>query len=80
MTSLVSPSRRRRTALALVATFSVSAAVTKLAAQEDTRPYADRFVNVVLKTHEGKNVRFYQDLLEGKVVVINFMYATCTGR
>lgn len=41
---------------------------------------ADRFPNVVLKTHQGKNVRFYDDLLKGKIVLINFMYATCKGR
>jgi len=43
-------------------------------------PYADRFPNVVLKTHEGRNVRFYDDLLKGKIVLINFMYATCKER
>ena len=35
------------------------------------------FPNVVLQTHEGKNVRFFDDLIEGKVVVINFIYTTC---
>ena len=43
-------------------------------------PYADRFKGIVLKTHEGKNVRFYEDLLQGKIVLINFMYANCKGR
>lgn len=33
--------------------------------------------NVPLVTHEGKEVRFYDDLVKGKIVVINFMYATC---
>lgn len=42
-------------------------------------PYADRFPNVVLKTHTGRNVRFYDDLIKGKIVMINFMYATCKG-
>ena len=43
-------------------------------------PFADRFPNVVLKTHEGRNVRFYDDLLKDKIVMINFMYATCKER
>ena len=43
-------------------------------------PYADRFPDSVLKTHEGRNVRFYDDLLKGKIVLINFMYATCKER
>ena len=44
------------------------------------RPFAKKFPNLVLKTHEGKNVRFYEDLLRDKIVLINFMYATCTER
>lgn len=43
-------------------------------------PFADRFEGIVLRTHEGKTVRFYEDLLQGKIVLINFMYATCKGR
>ncbi len=44
------------------------------------QPYVDRFPNVVLKTHEGRNVRFYDDLLKGKIVLINFFYVTCSER
>jgi hypothetical protein len=43
------------------------------------RAWAERFPNVPLQTHEGKTVRFYDDLIKGKIVGINFMYATCTG-
>ena len=43
-------------------------------------PHASRFPNVVLKAHDGRNVRFYDDLLKGKIVLINFMYATCKER
>jgi protein SCO1 len=42
-------------------------------------PSAARFPNVLLTTHEGRPVRFYDDLVKGKVVLINFMYATCTN-
>ncbi|HYP28664.1 MAG TPA: SCO family protein [Blastocatellia bacterium] len=35
--------------------------------------------NVELTTHEGKKVRFYDDLVKDKIIVINFMYAECTG-
>lgn len=38
-----------------------------------------RFPNVVLQTHDGETVNFYDDLLEGKVVALNFMYASCKG-
>ncbi len=37
------------------------------------------FPNVTLTTHHGDRVRFYDDLLRGKIVVITFMYASCTG-
>ena len=33
--------------------------------------------NIELVTHEGRRVRFYDDLVKGKVVAINFMFATC---
>ena len=36
------------------------------------------FANVPLTTHEGKVVRFYDDLLKGKSVVINLIYTSCT--
>jgi protein SCO1/2 len=37
------------------------------------------FPNLLLTTHEGKKVRFYDDLLRDKIVLINFMYAKCDG-
>jgi protein SCO1 len=35
--------------------------------------------NVPLKTHTGKSVRFYDDLVHGKVVLITMMYAGCNN-
>jgi len=40
---------------------------------------ADYFSNVTLTTHEGKKLRFYDDLIRGKVVMFNMMYAQCDG-
>lgn len=37
------------------------------------------FPNLILTTHEGKKVRFYDDLLKDKIVLINMMYAKCEG-
>lgn len=37
------------------------------------------FPNVLLTTHEGEKVRFYDDLIKDKIVVINFMYVKCEG-
>jgi protein SCO1/2 len=40
---------------------------------------ADYYTNARFRTHENKEVRFYEDLIKGKQVVINFMYARCQG-
>lgn len=41
--------------------------------------WSNYFPNVELTTHNGDLVRFYDDLIKGKIVIINFMYATCTN-
>lgn len=38
---------------------------------------ANYFPNVKLTTHEGKIVRFYDDLLKGKSVLVNPMFTAC---
>ncbi|HKB15085.1 MAG TPA: SCO family protein, partial [Planctomycetota bacterium] len=35
--------------------------------------------NVPLTTHEGRSVRFYDDLVRGRVVLIYFMFTSCRG-
>ena len=37
------------------------------------------FPNLVLTTHESRNVRFYDDLVKDKIVIFNMMYAKCDG-
>jgi protein SCO1/2 len=43
------------------------------------RARESRLSNTTLYTQEGKAVRFYDDLIRGKVVAINMMYAQCNG-
>lgn len=38
------------------------------------------FPNVTLRTHDNRRVRFYDELIKGKVVLINFMFTTCTSQ
>ena len=38
-----------------------------------------RFPNIQLYTQDNQPVRFYHDLVKDKIVIINFMYTTCTG-
>jgi protein SCO1/2 len=35
------------------------------------------FPNVPLVTQEGETVHFYNDLIKGKIVLVNFIYASC---
>ena len=37
------------------------------------------FPNVLLRTQDNRPVRFYDDLLKGRIVMINFFYTTCTA-
>jgi protein SCO1 len=37
----------------------------------------DYFPNIPLVTQDGKTVRFFDDLIKGKVVVINFIFTRC---
>lgn len=46
-----------------------------LAAPIDGKTY---FPNVLLTTQDGKQVRFYDDLVKGKSVAINIIYTSCT--
>lgn len=48
-----------------------------LAQEPANRWGADYFPNVALTTHEGKQVKFYDDLLRGKAVAIAFIYTSC---
>lgn len=37
------------------------------------------FPDLVLTNHEGKKVRFYEDLIKDKIVIMNMMYVKCDG-
>jgi len=61
---------------ALLASLTVSAP-GRLDAQG--RPWGEGyFPNLPVVTHEGKTVRFYDDLIKGKIVVVSFIFTRCT--
>ena len=35
------------------------------------------FTNVSVRTHDGRTLRFYDDVMRGKVLLINFFYTGC---
>jgi protein SCO1/2 len=83
------PDMNRRKLLATLAVAPLAAGVVGRAASSDnkfkvgvsTRDKLQKryFPNLELTTHEGKKVRFYDDLIKDKIVVINFMYVKCKG-
>ena len=57
----------------------LSMAVAAFAASAQTMRWGrDYFPNVELQDHNGRALRFYDDIIRGKVVAINFIYTTCT--
>ncbi len=63
---------RRVVAAVAVVAFALVAAPARTAGWG-----ADYFPNVELTTHEGETVRFFDDLIEDRVVLVNFIYTTC---
>jgi len=51
--------------------------VASPARAQNSRWGAGYFPNVELTTQEGKVVRFYDDLIKGKIVAIDLIYTTC---
>src|SRR5919205_4136244 len=68
----------RAAAAAFAAAWLAVAAVhpTPVAA-DNARWGVDYFPNVTLTTHEGRTVRFYDDLIKGKIVALDLIYTTC---
>ena len=65
---------RAKVPLAALMAWMLMAPTSGSAQQRWHRAY---FPNVTLVTQDGKRVRFYDDLIKGKVVAINFIYTTC---
>ena len=64
------------TVAVLLLAFSTPGGITS-AAPEDSPWGANYFPNVPLVTHEGKAVRFYEDLIKDKRVLVNFIFTSC---
>jgi protein SCO1 len=66
--------------VAALSTLPASSSLFDSAATKRADPILRRkqlIPNVPLVTHEGKVVKFYDDLIKNKTVMINFMYARC---
>src|SRR6266850_611488 len=72
LTVVLSGTIRTDARAATAATDLLSATTQSADRAEDTLP------NVVVQTQDGTRLRFYDDLIKGKVVLINFMFTSCT--
>jgi protein SCO1/2 len=67
--------RTRLAAIAMLAALAVSAPAS-LEAQ--SRRWGEGYMpNLPVVTQDGKTLRFYDDVIKGKIVVINFIYTNC---
>src|SRR5258708_7143609 len=67
----------RRAAVAAGGDTAAGTFVPETPASARSRIQQRHLPNIPLVTHEGKEVRFYDDLVKGKVVTLNFFYALC---
>ena len=69
--------------MALVAVFSAYAETAKplstLTPEQEEVRARDYFTNLELINQEGETVRFFDDVLKDKVVVISFIFTNCQG-
>src|SRR6478672_3535173 len=60
--------------LALTASMTISDA-----GNAQSRMWGENYIpNTVVTTQDGKPVKFYDDLIKGKIVIISFIYTSCT--
>jgi protein SCO1/2 len=77
----------RRKMLGIIGMAPIAGGLLTQASGQDSSPNTSSremirqryFPNLILTTHEGQKVRFYDDLLKDKIVLINMMYAKCEG-
>jgi cytochrome oxidase Cu insertion factor (SCO1/SenC/PrrC family)/mono/diheme cytochrome c family protein len=69
---------QRHGMLAMVLAAIAAIAVPDLG-KANSGPWGEGYIpNREVKTQDGKTVRFYDDLIKGKIVIISFIYTSCT--
>ena len=68
----------RQTLLAAIAVLAAAIASTPRAAEaQNQRRGADYFPNLPVVTQDGKTLKFYDDVIKDKIVLISFIYTNC---
>src|SRR5688572_21695664 len=65
--------------LSLVLALTVGPLSVSAQQVQDRRPPKEAITNVAIVDQDGKRIDFYEDLVKGRVVAINFIYTTCTA-
>jgi protein SCO1 len=75
------PESTRRNWCTALAGAAIAPALASISSANAAKPgpRAGYFPNSIVQTHTGKKMRFYDDVVRGKVVVFNMMYSVCTG-
>jgi len=69
----------RRQLLSAAAALTAAALFASGASVVQSRPWGEGYIpNLPVVTQDGKTVRFYDDLVKGKIVIISFIYTSCT--
>src|SRR5215471_5866429 len=69
----------RRIGMLAMALLVAGAAAAADAGHAQDRQWGEGYIpNLPVVTQDGKTVRFYDDLLKGKIVIISFIYTRCT--
>src|SRR4029077_4857136 len=79
------PNRKRRISIMLTrrpflltAAAAVASALNSSAKAGPLRQDgAEWFTNVEVRTHDGRTLRFYDDVMKGKILLINFFFTSC---
>src|SRR2546426_12628276 len=67
-----------RTLLAAIAMLAVAAVSTPGPGEAQSRPWGEGyFPDLPVVTQDGKTLRFYDDLIKGKIVLISLIYTSC---
>src|SRR5262249_46078423 len=63
----------------LLTAVTAAALLASAASRGQNRPWGEGYIpNLPVITQDGKTVRFYDDLVKGKIVIISFIYTSCT--
>ena len=69
----------RRHAILAMTLAAIAAVAGPGVGKADSGPWGESYIpNLQVKTQDGKTVRFYDDLIKGKIVIISFIYTSCT--